>query len=50
VNGQRHQRHRHPVGDFSLCLDSTGKATADGTLLELATCSGSTSRSWKLTS
>jgi Ricin-type beta-trefoil lectin domain len=35
------------AADSSRCLDATGEATADGTLLNLATCSGSTSQSWK---
>jgi hypothetical protein len=35
------------AADSSLRLDATGEATADGTLLNLATCSGSTSQSWK---
>jgi hypothetical protein len=34
----------------SLCLSATDDATADGTLLELATCSGSTSQSWAMSS
>ena len=38
------------AADSTLCLTTTGDATADGTLLEAATCDGSTSQSWKMSS
>jgi hypothetical protein len=36
------------ASDPTLCLDTTGSATADGSAVVVTTCSGSTSQSWKL--
>ncbi|HWG26986.1 ricin-type beta-trefoil lectin domain protein [Actinospica sp.] len=36
------------AADSALCLATVGDATADGTLLDVATCSGSSSQTWKL--
>ena len=38
------------AADTALCLDTTASGTGDGTLLDVATCSGTASQSWKLTS
>jgi len=51
-NGQSNQRWNLNadgtiVGAQSgLCLDATGKGTANGTLLELWTCNGGTNQQW----
>lgn len=36
------------AADSTLCLDTVGAASADGTLLDVATCDGSASQSWKM--
>jgi hypothetical protein len=35
------------AADSTLCLDTVGEATGDGTLLNVTTCSGSASQTWK---
>ena len=36
------------AADSTLCLDTTAAGTADGTLLDVSTCDGSTSQAWKM--
>jgi hypothetical protein len=36
------------AADSALCLDATAAGTADGTLLDVASCDGSASQSWKM--
>jgi hypothetical protein len=36
------------AADSTLCLDAVASGTTDGTLVDVATCSGSTSQTWKV--